>query len=240
MIDQIYLLLYISAILLAISFSIETCAFEMRDIGISFDNPGLGYSLHVQLATLARTLNFIALPFLGLLLDSGVQVKLFLQLPIIFGFTFIISSVAYLRLHSRRNLAEYVFKILAKHISRLEINFDRKNKSSEKVMIIASDLNNIRKIRNIGAIAAFFTVGGTLTPFILGSILNDYRASMLQLSPLFTALGTILSVSYFDPRISFLMREDGNNELLIQNIIIGRSIGVGFLMLLAIVLYVWI
>ena len=61
--------------LIGLSLSIETLGFFLRAIGSKRKYPSLGYSLHVQVATIARFGSFLGLPVLGSIVDSGLGPK---------------------------------------------------------------------------------------------------------------------------------------------------------------------
>ena len=67
--------------LIGLSLSVETLAFHYREFGTRYEMPTLGYSLHVQLATLARAGTLVGLPLLGWMLDHGQSTTALVQAP---------------------------------------------------------------------------------------------------------------------------------------------------------------
>ena len=219
------LIIFGCSILMSLNFAIETIAYQLRCTGAALGNSSLGYSLHVQVATFARTLNFVALPLMGWLIDSGVKFERFLLVPVIFSLIFSVLCSLYLMYPKKDALSISVFKFLVSRISKIELSVSGTHSTDNKKTTTIKSKDK-RKLFKTGAVASFFTIFGSLLPFILASYVHSYRATMLQMAPVFTAIGTLLSVTYFDPRVSLMMRDGFYNIEIMRTIIISKVAGV--------------
>jgi len=228
-----YYLVFVASSLMAINFAIETIAYQLRCTGASLGASSLGYSLHVQISTFARILNFIALPILGWLIDKNIDFRIFITIPVIYSIVFILSCTFYLFIPNKSKISVKFYIFLVEKISKVKL--DKVNSytlDNDELDYVNYEMMN--KLFILGVFSTFFTTLGSMIPLIIASYANDSRATILQMSPLFTGIGTLISVIFFDPRVSILIKDNSNNSYIMNVIIKARMFGVaiiGFLSL---------
>jgi hypothetical protein len=187
-----------AGVLIGISFSLETLGFYFRAEGARLKVPAVGYSIHVQVATLSRVGTFMGLPMLGWMLDAGYPLDRIIIAPIITSIVYIVICVSVTS--NSFKLIQYLNKLFiffSNWISKLAIVND-----PEEIQYKIVGGKKFKRLLLVGALSYVFVVVGGYGMTMLASIFNDYRATLLQLSPAITAWGTLLSVIYFDPRVS--------------------------------------
>ena len=104
----------------------------------------------------------------------------------------------------------------------------------------ALETTHSRRLFFAGTFAFFFSASGFFLAAIFATVYFNYRATILQLSPVATALGTFVAVVFFDPRISLHIdrgarQRDVMRAVLLSRIVAGLSLtilsGIGALYL---------
>lgn len=184
----------------------ETIGYIFRLIGRRHGLASLGYSIHVQCASSARMFTFFAYPVVGYLLDLNVSyiyiaimIVLTSSIFIIF-MTLILINYDLTYHYANRFFIWYTQKFykIAQYKSGIKLNHQ---------------FHSLEIIKNkyfyISAFIAFFIVViGVFTSIFMAALYHEKRAMFLQASALFTSLGTLISIFYFDPKLSTYIDED--------------------------------
>lgn len=186
----------VAAILIFFSLLFETLGFNFRRIGKMCNKSSLGYSLHVQFATVSRLGIFIGFPLIGYLIDQSSDIENILLVPVICYFlisTFLFISAIYV--HRLDNLFKQFFLLQLKISNIDRVDFDEN-------LAIPSNSFSKKRILILGAISFLFASSGIFFVSILSFTFSDLKATILLSSPAITAIGTLISVIFFDPFIS--------------------------------------
>jgi hypothetical protein len=199
-------LLIISGVVLGLSLFVETFGFFLRSAGSSMALSSLGYSLHVQLATISRLGTFIGMPLVGFLLDSGTDPKTVSILPLMVSGIFIVCAVITLYYSTGvERFSVWLFLFLGRKISKLDVPCNGKRASPTEISTSEEAM-----LFWLSFLSHIIIVVGFYLMIILASIFNDWRVTLMQSTPLLTAAGTLISVIYFDPRASTLIDKSIN------------------------------
>lgn len=216
-------LIIIAGMFIGISLYIENIGFYLRGIGSANKSSNLGYSLHVQLATLGRVGTFIGFPMLGLSIDRGSSGAEITNAPIYALITFIVLCLMSVRYeNSLLKLLTISFRIHNKN-QPFFLNLGAYDKQANSVLI--------NKVLISGALAFSLVFIGVFLPFYFSSIYPQYRATILQLSPAVTMFGTFISIIYFDPEISKTLDNVSGGVVIIRRLMLYR-IAISSLMLI--------
>ena len=221
----------LAALLIFFSLLFETLGFNFRRIGKMSNKPSLGYSLHVQFATVSRLGIFIGFPLIGILIDKSSELNTIILVPVISYF--LISSSLFICARYIDRL-DGLFKIFFKfqlRISNLEdINFSNKD-------IDPNNLFSRKRVILLGAISFLFASSGIFFVSILSFIFSDFKATILLSSPAITAIGTLVSVIFFDPFISRQIDDIDEPINVIKYVYISRAFSSLILFILFSILY---
>lgn len=219
----------IAGVLIAMSLLVETLGFYLRFAGSHMGTPSLGYSIHVQAGTLSRIGTLVGLPLIGWLIDRGANVHNILVVPVCtFAVYTAVNLIALFRHDQAASVSRALFRKLAKRSIVL-------NEGGAAEHFDTYDLEYAQaKVLYVAGILSFlFTASGFFLAAIFASVYYDYRATILQLSPIVTAIGTFVSVVFFDPRISYHVDRGAKQRQVIKVILVSRAISAAALGLLA-------
>lgn len=214
------LLAILAGILISVGHSFELFGFFFRALGAMCGKPSVGYSSHVQIATISRLSTLVAMPIVGFLLDKGVGIETILLVPISSLTIFILLSLIQISISYRKEMLMSLFKKFVKVVSRVEViekvtEHDDKNKCTLPQHIL-------RKIFISGFVSFFIITGGLFSIYLVSSANLNYRAMILQSAPIFTAVGTLISVVFFDSAISNALDSYKFDMSLIRTIVKAR------------------
>lgn len=201
------ILTVVIAILLFTSLFFECYGFMFRLLGAMNSSSSLGYSIHVQVATLARFGTLIAYPLIAYQLETGITNKELSLIPIV---TYILLSIFLLyfskKKNSNKNLVTQIFRIVSRFsgLNKELWIIDLKLESNDAT-INSSDRS---KIIYFGTFAFLFTSASFFLTSIVANQFLEYRTTIIQCTPFISAIGTMMSVIYFDPIISKLIDEN--------------------------------
>jgi hypothetical protein len=208
-----------AALLIAISLVVETLGYYLRFAGSELGMPSVGYSLHVQAGTLSRVGTMLGLPIIGWLIDSGADVGNILLVPVCtFAVLTAVSVVALLNHERVVELAKVVFRGLAALVG----DTPARRPSVEGGYALERRQERILYYAGIGSF--LFMGSGFFLAAVFATLYFDYRATILQLSPFVTAVGTFISVVYFDPRISYHVDHGAHQRQVIKIILASRAV----------------
>jgi hypothetical protein len=184
----------------------ETIGYVFRLIGKRHGLASLGYSIHVQCASSARMFTFFAYPVVGYLLDLDVSyvyiaIMIILTSSIFIIFMTLILINYELTFHYANKFFIWYTQKFYK-ITQYErgIKFNRQFHSLEI---------NKNKYFYLSAFLAFFiVVVGVFSSIFMAALYHEKRAMFLQASALFTSVGTLISIFYFDPKLSTYIDKD--------------------------------
>jgi len=190
-------MIFYVAIFIALASTMETVGIWGRVLGAYQKSPAFGYSLHVRVATLGRFFTLLAAPSLGYLVDQGISANdvalcgsiAFLLIAASAGISFLLPPSSYVA----------AFHLISKYISRESTIAQKK-----------PPLRNNLRFGAVCSTAFLFTAVGLILVNLLGSLLPDFRASIVQMSAIFTTFGTLLHVFLIDPKLSYAADEDKN------------------------------
>jgi len=211
-------------ILISITLFFETIGYIFRIIGKSINKPSLGYSYHVQIATFTRFGTLVSFPLLAYAIESEIEpiyimsVPIFVYIILIFSIkiaqknlnkTFKASAYVFKKIHRINNKEEALsFKNLFKNLSlKTKPSSFPKNRSKE-----------LKKILSYGVLSFLLISSAFLLSSIVASMFPAYRATILQSAPLISSIGTFISVTFFDPKISIMLDESSEDIELINQI----------------------
>ena len=218
-------IIFLISVLLSFSLFIETYGFLLRAVGKQTNALSFGYSAHVQLATLSRIGTFIGLPIVAFLIDKKIENLLILILPIFtFGLFIVFSLIVIKKQAAAINLSYFFFNKII-DLSKVNIKKNTIRITFESDTNIAVSNNNISTIKKFGILSFFFTSGAFFISSIFAQHFHTYRATILQLTPFISFLGTISSVIYFDPKISHFIDNSVNPFPIIFEVFKIRLIG---------------
>lgn len=191
-------------------------------------SPAIGYSLHVRVATLGRFFTLLAAPSLGYLVDKGVGVNdialcgavAFLLIGVVAICSFLLPPARYI----------VGFRMISGKIGD-KFGFDQ-----HKLKLT----NNI-KFGSKCSISFAFTAVGLILVNLVGTAFPDFRASIVQMSAIFTAFGTLVHVFMIDPQLSVAGDKDPHELYnLSMMFIIYRAISAFLLSFLFFCIYIFI
>lgn len=216
------------SLFISLSLYIETFGSYFRAIG-SFDStPALGYSSHVRLATISRFFVLVSAPFLGYLVDSGLNSS-DIALVGVFSFLFyIVFNCIFWLFFS--NL--FIYKIYCL------LNFIKHHKDLCTPPISFSFSTSSRKLFIFSIFAFSLTSIGVLIVNYIAAGFPEYRAMIVQSSAVVTTLGTLAHVFLIDPVLSRKSDIGFVSSLKsINDLILGRFIASLILMFCFLALY---
>lgn len=214
----------IAGFLIGLSQATEVMGFFLRSAGQKHGMAGLGYSLHVQVATLARFGTFMGLPILGFAVDNGAGPSAILGAGIVSSTVTLSFCLLALRAPSVPvRLAQALFLRRARTLAGGGAVAGMSATDKPAALYRQSDR---RRILIFGAVAFVATSIGVYITLMLGSMCMNYRATILQLTPAITALGAIFSVIYFDPRVSSCIDAAEDADRIVVDVIRSRVFGV--------------
>lgn len=222
--------------LMAISHFCETAGFEFRSIGSQYSRPALGYSIHVQFATLSRLFTMLAFPMIGFLLDTDAEQRDLLTIVGIHSALFAVISALYLFWPSRRALMTRAFFFLSMRVSRVS-GEDLPRAAGHVAAIPVMDCAVKRRLLYLSAISFVLIILGLYSTLVLASIFRAWRATMLQLGPILTMAGTAMSTVFFDPYVSSLIDDSHGATDVTKVIVLGRAVALLVTFVLAVVTY---
>lgn len=194
----------LTAAFLSMSILTETLGIWGRVLGAFNNEPTIGYSTHVRVATLGRFFILLSAPTLGYLVDSGINKS---QVALIGCYTFIISFISIV----------LFLKFGIKHFGKIYKFINRKDDIKDINEKLIKTLN-IDKVFFLYVFLSFiFTATGVVFVNYLATIFSDMRAMIVQMSAVITMLGTLLHVFLIDPKLS--KAADKDKELLLRYII---------------------
>ena len=216
------LLAVLAGCLISIGHTFELFGFFFRIIGAEYGKPSLGYSSHVQIATISRLSTLVAMPIVGYLLDKGVEIKTILLVPIASLVLFILFSLLQILISYKKNVLIFLFENFVAIVSRINIG-------ESKYELMGCDKEPIpneifKKIFISGFFAFLIVTGGLFSIYLVSSANLNYRAMILQSAPIFTAVGTLISVVFFDSTVSNVLDTYKYDMNLIRVIIKARMI----------------
>lgn len=227
------LLALFAGFLIGISHWLEAIGFYFRFVGSSRNLPSLGYSIHVQTATISRIGTLIAYPVIGYLLDTRQSYQVVLQMVAAYCVTYILLSLLTLRYSKNINLIEKIFSMLTKKFEHTD-----KNNNEKKYHLIPED--KINKLKLYSLISYLIMVGGLFLTYALCAMHPDYRATILMLGPLLTSAGTLFSVMMLDPLVSWVIDTSHGAKKAIDEIIIFRVNGSIFLLSISLLILIYV
>ena len=203
--------------LMAFSHWIEVLGFFMRVAGSKKGLSALGYSVHVQLATGSRLGTFLAFPMIGYCIDKKAESKIIILSLIAYCIVFFLLN-AFSLVSNLQYFAEKAFIFIIKKINRIKVQ-DLMFEASDGFILSREHLN---RLTITSSISYLIIVAGIFMTFTLSAIWHDYRATILQLGPIFTGIGTIISTTMFDPFASWIFDKFRDKDQAVLAIIHGR------------------
>lgn len=182
-------MIYYIAFFIATAATLETVGIWGRVVGTYQMSPTFGYSLHVRVATLGRFFTLLAAPSLGYLVDNGVSTNDIALCGSIAFFLIGMLAICSFLLPSSKYIE--VFSLISN-------NIQKKNGLDEK----EPNLINNLKFGSMCSLSFIFTAVGLILVNLIGSAIPDFRASIVQMSAIFTSFGTLVHVFMIDPQLA--------------------------------------
>ena len=188
----------------------ESVGVWARIVGAIDNQPTVGYSTHVRIATLGRFFILLSAPTLGYLVDQGAKGS---DISLVGGISFLIIFFMIL----------LFYKVGYSYFGKVYAFFNKgpEPQVPDKVLLTGKTLD--RKFLLMSILSFVFTASGLIVVNILASINPDMRAMIVQLSALITALGTLIHIFYIDPKLSHSADNDTNQLIVyVQLFLIAR------------------
>jgi len=213
-------------ILIILSYSlmhtIEMASFCARVAGRIAKKPALGTTIHYSIYTGSRFFLIIILPILGYLIESGLNVKDYLNIVVISLLLMFINSLFII---NRVNNLQIIFQKLFQNysINNLPVAIIKTvfypSVASEYKIIEGFSHKLISKKLFFFSFASFiFLVNGFFIAFYFSIVYIDYRLTMSQLTAAFHGIGAVLLSFYIDPMISRSIDNTENKQMWLKNI----------------------
>ena len=206
------LLTILVSVFISITIICECYGYFFRLIGLKLGKAALGYSIHVQFGTFGRIGNIVG----ATLLSYGIESNLIeVQRIAFYSILILITSLILIVFSNKTELViisilnDYLRKWikekkeiklsnheLVQYFRKCQIEDSKKHKDFKKDNLIYFGLPAL--------FAMFFTLGGYLMAFKLAETNIDYRMTALSLSPFMTSLGTLMSITFVDPKLSII------------------------------------
>ena len=239
--------LLITVLLISFSMFFESFGFILRLIGKYIGSPSLGYSYHVQLATLTRFGTLVSFPLIAFMIDSGISTDKLLVLPVlIYFFLLVLLLIFWYNSYISYYIGIKVFKLLsfisgAKNDDYASISIDKLN---NRVNECDNNSLEFSRIIKFGTLAFLLTSTSFLLSSIIASYTPGFRATILQSSPFLSSTGTLFSVLFFDPSISKLIDKTNHSHEILNAIwksrIYGSFIALSFFILLNLIFHLYV
>ena len=203
----------IPGLLLGLSWFVESIGYLFRLIGSHQGKLSLGYTIHVQLATMTRFGSFVALPMLALGVDKEFPMNVLLFTPLI-AFSVIVVGLVPVLLRRRLvfNYLSFIFNVVGRKQESLS------NSSKHNLDIYSFDIKLV--LASLGSY--IITSNAFFVSVMYASVYPDFRASILQMTPALSFIGTLVAVFYLDTRISNSLDNKENETSAVYSVIAGR------------------
>ncbi len=227
--NQTAVLAIFSGALIGFSHWIEAIGFYMRVVGANHGLAALGYSAHVQIATVSRFGTLLAFPLIGYLIDNGHSASIISYSFVSYAFVFVLLNTITAKSGFEIIFYERFFFFIMNKINRIgEI------KSNNLDVVYPNEFQyDESKLFLLSLFSYGVMIFGVFSVFFASTIVPEYRATILQIGPLITGVGAIVSTTYFDPYVSLIMDRSPRKNDAVSTIVKGRSYSA---LLLAIVL----
>jgi len=194
---------------------LETVGVWARYVGAVANLAVSGYSLHVRVATVGRGFVLISAPLFGLMTDLGHGNRALILAGVVAFVSF--SIIVFLDYSKQLTLGSKILRGL------LGIAEDDLSFTLPKLSEIKWDARFF-----FFAEASFlFVASGVILMNILAASFPQYRATLVQMSPLITITGTLIHVFYVDKRLASAADADSKENMrdLTIQYIIARLLG---------------
>lgn len=230
------MIIFLASILICLSLLFETLGFNFRRIGKIKGYPSLGYSIHVQFATISRLGIFIGFPLIGFLVDTSSELNSLIIVPLLsYLALFMILIFFLIFIKKLDNLFYTLFNFMLK-ISRVKISGQVHDVAEIKDNILP--INKIR-ILAVGSFSFLFQSIGIFIVSICAFLFPEYKATILLMSPSITAIGTLISVIFFDPYISEEIDNKAEPIEVISYVYLARAISSFVAAMIFSILFLW-
>jgi len=207
-----------ASVLIAVSMLGETVGYFARVIGARERQNALGYSMHVLIATYSRVGTLLGLPIIGYALDVGVSPwRIALVALTTYAVFILVTALFYF---DQKVLTAVCVKIFARYGEPCKESSH--GGSAEAMCSVGLAPGESRKIIVASALAFFCTSVSFFIASSAAAVWTAYRVTMLQLTPMMTAVGTLVSVTYLDPGISKLLDGGRGGLDMFRAILVGR------------------
>ena len=214
-------MIIIPGIFLGLSWFIEAVGYYLRVIGANEGKASMGYTRHVQLATLMRAGSFVALPLIAYNVDLGQSVFMLRIIPVVtFGIIGLGLSISLLNINR-------IYKILVcinALLSRISgMSQENEKTTSKKFQNLA--LKHVEvKVTVLSTLTFIIMSNAFFVTMIFASKFPEFRASIFQFTPFISFVGTIIATFYLDTRVSLSIDSASGIEV-VNSILLGRLIG---------------
>jgi len=206
---------------LGFSWLVEAAGYYLRVIGARAGQASMGYTRHVQLATLMRAGSFVALPLIAYNVDLGHSFSSLRTIPLItFGILILGLSACLSKVDSVYVLLKLVNKVLTR-ISGSEID---RNKREEIESITFGNVDF--RVTFLSLVTFVITSNAFFLTMIYASKHPEYRASIFQFTPFISFIGTIIATFYLDTKVSSSIDSLEGVDI-VNSLLLGRLIGSG-------------
>jgi len=226
--------------------TIEIASFGSRVAGRISNRVALGTTLAQTIYTTSRFLLIIFLPILGYIVESGVDINVYLLIVLIsYFFTFIVSLIVIFKLDALQKFYQIVFSRYNSY--SIPIAFVRSFLSNNKNLPLNScDKFSLDKIvvrkTTVSFIAYIFLITGFFIAFLLAVIFPDNRLTLSQFTATFHGFGAVIFAFYLDPMLSRSIDAYSDNESWLENvysILFGRALSYLALIFLLLVYFLF-
>lgn len=215
------LITLMASIGLSISLGMETLSWTVR----SLSNHGtMGYFIsrtNIFLYT-ARMFNLVFVVFVSLLIDTGVKTN---SIMTTIGIAFAVAAISHMPLIKSKKTENIISTKVAKLLGLPFVGDKPIYQTSKNI-----------KLRNHTIASSFVFTAGLSIPYILASLMPEYRMTMSNVAQIINSIGTVVLLFYVDP-IMYKMMDNGKLNEYVACYVMGRFTGFGigaiFLLFLA-------
>ena len=206
-------MVYVISILIFVTLFFECYGFIFRHIGAINNSSSLGYSLHVQSATISRFGTLLSYPLIAYKLEIGITNNTLSLIPLV-SFSLVAITLTFFLKFKNFNIlfSSFLLKNLSRmsghqgvFINKLDLTPVFRNKNEE-----ISKTDKFRLVY-LGTFSFLFTASSFFLTSILANQFLEYRATIIQCTPFISGIGTLISVVYFDTTLSNLIDKNPNS-----------------------------
>lgn len=200
-------MVYVISILIFVTLFFECYGFIFRHIGAINNSSSLGYSLHVQSATISRFGTLLSYPLIAYKLETGITNNSLSLMPLV---SFSLVAIALMLFLKYKNTNRLFSSFILNKLSTMSGHQSIFINKLDTTPVFTNKYEGISKTDKfrlvyLGTFSFLFTSSSFFLTSILANQFLEYRATIIQCTPFISGIGTLISVVYFDTTLSNLI-----------------------------------